>query len=700
MNDARSTFVVSGVCCATEEAVLRKRLDGAIGTAAYRFNVVTCELRVIGGVDTRKVETLVRQAGFRAREKRAIVPEQGFVQRHREALVTAGAAGFFLLGAAGNIGTPVDLALYLLAIFLGGWKIFWKAFAALRTGVLDMNVLMTTAVVGAAAIGKWSEGAAVVILFSVALMLESYSTARTRRAVQSLLSLSPQQASVVRGGQEQAIDARAIAPGEVIVIRPGERVPLDGTVIEGNSTVNESAITGESEPVSKMRGSELFAGSINDRGILRITVSRHYDDTALAHILQLIEDAEQQRAPMQDFIDRFARIYTPAVLTLALLVAAIPPLLLSQPPLEWVYRALVLLVIACPCALVISTPVTIVSALTNAARRGVLIKGGRHIEHLSRINAVAFDKTGTLTEGRPRLTDIVALNTLSRDRILQVAAALEYRSEHHLADAILDEAARSGVDHSSVQVSDFEALPGRGVRAVVEGQTFFLGNERLGREEQFLDANALKRVGEFLREGKTPMILGSGGEAISILAVQDSTRHHSKATIERLRALGVKHFRLLSGDQERVVDALADELSIDRAAGHLLPAEKVRAVQEMMEQYGTVAMVGDGVNDAPALAVSTVGIAMGVAGSDAALETADVVLMSDNLSKLPYVFALSSKAMTIIRQNIALALGIKSVFLVLSLAGISTLWMALLADDGAALAVILNGLRILRFEES
>jgi Zn2+/Cd2+-exporting ATPase len=699
VNGARSTFVVSGVCCATEEAVLRKRLDGAIGAAAYRFNVVTCELPVAGDVDSRKVETLVRQAGFQAREKRALVPEQGFVQRHREALLTGGATGLFLLGAAGNIGMPMTMLVYLLAILLGGWKILWKAFAALRTGVLDMNVLMTTAVVGAAAIGKWSEGAAVVILFSVALMLESYSTARTRKAVQSLLSLSPQQASVLRDGQEQTVDASAVVPGDVIVIRPGERVPLDGTVVEGSSTVNESAVTGESTPVAKTKASELFAGSINDRGMLRATVSRHHDDTALARILQLIEDAEQQRAPVQDFIDRFARIYTPAVLALALLVAAIPPLVLSQPPLEWVYRALVLLVIACPCALVISTPVTIVSALTNAARRGVLIKGGRHIEHLSRINAVAFDKTGTLTEGRPRLTDIVVLNALSRDRVLQIAAALEYRSEHHLAEAILDEAARSGVDHSSIEVSEFESLPGRGVRAVVEGRTFFLGNDRLGREEGYLDADALRRVGDFVQQGKTPMILGSGGETISILAVQDSTRHHSKAAIERLRDLGIKHFRLLSGDQEHAVDALAGALSIDRAAGRLLPAEKVSAVQEMMEQYGTVAMVGDGVNDAPALAVSTVGIAMGVAGSDAALETADVVLMSDDLAKLPYVFALSSKAMTIIRQNIALALGVKSVFLVLSLAGFSTLWMALLADDGAALAVILNGLRILRFEE-
>jgi Cd2+/Zn2+-exporting ATPase len=384
---------------------------------------------------------------------------------------------------------------------------------------------------------------------------------------------------------------------------------------------------------------------------------------------------------------------------LALLVATVPPLIFLQPAGECIYRALVLLVIACPCALVISTPVTLVSALTNAARRGILIKGGKHIENLSRVNAIAFDKTGTLTEGRPRLTDVISVNSLSREEILQIVAALEYRSEHHLATAVLEEATRMGIDYASVDVTRFEALPGRGIQAVVGGRTLFLGNERLGQEHGFFDTPVADRVREFLLEGKTPMILGREGEPISVLGVRDTARSHGRAMVEQLRRQGIKRICLLSGDQQGAVDVLAEELGIDDTYARLLPGEKVSAVQEMKRDYQYVAMVGDGINDAPALLASTVGIAMGVAGADAALETADVVLMSDNLSRLPHLFGLSKTAMRIIRQNIALALGIKSVFLILSMTGFSTLWIALLADDGAALAVILNGLRMLTFEE-
>jgi Cd2+/Zn2+-exporting ATPase len=601
-----------------------------------------------------------------------------------------------IIQAVGAVAAP----LFLGAIIVGGWKIFWKALIALRNRSLDMNVLMSVAVVGAAAIGKWNEGGAVVVLFSFALMLENYSTLRTRRAVQSLLALSPQRASVVRGEVEEEVDAERVAPGDIVVVRPGEKIPLDGIVKEGSSSVNESMITGESTPATKAPGSAVYGGSLNERGNLRVRVTRQYTDTVLAQITHLIEKAQHERAPVQNFIDRFARVYTPAVFVFAIVIGTAPPLVFMQPMSGWIYRALVLLVIACPCALVISTPITLVSALTNAARRGILIKGGRHLEAISHVKAVAFDKTGTLTQGRPRLMDLIPLNSMSRKEVLRIIAAMEYHSEHHLATAILEEAIREGVDHASIQVSGFEALPGRGLSAVIGGRRFFLGNERLAEEHSYGGPGAVAQVHAYRDVGATAMILGCEGEPIAVVVVRDAARKHSYDTITRLKKSGVEHIRLLSGDHEKAVGALAGELSIEHANAQLLPAEKVDAVTQIKQQYGSVAMIGDGINDAPALAASTVGIAMGVAGTDVALETADVILMSDEISKLPYLFALSKATMRTIRQNIALALGIKSVFLVLSLVGASTLWLALLADDGAALAVILNGLRILSFKDA
>jgi Cd2+/Zn2+-exporting ATPase len=417
-------------------------------------------------------------------------------------------------------------------------------------------------------------------------------------------------------------------------------------------------------------------------------------------VVHLIEEAHHQRAPAQTFIDRFARIYTPAVFGLALCVAVIPPLFLAVSWGAWLYRALVLLVIACPCALVISTPVTFVSAMTTAARRGILVKGGKNLQDLSRVRAVAFDKTGTLTEGQPRVTDLVVLNSMDRNELLRIVAALEYRSEHHLATAVLAEAGRCGVDPTLLRLDDFEALPGLGLRSRIDGKFWYLGNERLGEEHGFLTPGVRELTARFQQEGKTTMILGCDREPLAVLAVRDVARRQSRDAILRLKANGIGHIRLLSGDHEALASSFAEGLGMDSVQGRLLPEGKMQALQAMKRAYGAVAMVGDGINDAPALAAATVGIAMGGAGSDAAMETADVVLMADDLSRLPFLIALSRKTMRIVRQNIAFALGMKLLFLVLSLAGVSTLWMALLADDGAALAVILNGLRTLVFKES
>jgi Cd2+/Zn2+-exporting ATPase len=697
------SLYVSGVCCSTEEGTLRKTLDQAIGPENYTFNLVTCELAINAEVPEGSLKSALRRAGFDARSTHELVAHEPFWTRHSDGVRAVAAA---LLTGTGMVGELADLpdglirGILLVAILIGGAKVFVKAWKGATRLVLDMNVLMSVAVIGALLIDRWSEAAAVIVLFAVSLMLESYSTARTKRAIQSLVALSPTQANVLRGGAEVLVGAEGVGVGETLVIRPGEKIPLDGVVVEGSSEANESPITGESVPVAKRPGAHVFAGSLNGRGALRVAVTRRFEDTTLAQIVHRVQDAQQQRAPIQSFVDRFARIYTPAVLGIAVLVAFVPPLILAEPFTDWFYRSLVLLVIACPCALVISTPVTIVSALTFAARHGILIKGGKHLETAGRVKAVAFDKTGTLTEGKPVLTDILLLNSLTRDRVVELAAAIEDRSEHHLASALLAEAYRNGIDITRIPVEDFEALPGKGVRARVNGTTYYLGNHDLCEERGYCTPEVERALDAFHQGGKTTIVLGKDREVMAVLAIRDTARQQSARTLHSLRQMGLGPLVMLSGDNEGVARQLSRELGITSFRAGLLPDQKVNEVIALKQEYGTVAMVGDGINDAPALAAASVGVAMGVSGTDVALETADVVLMSDDLSRLPLLFRLSRKALAIITQNIAIALGLKLVFLFLSVIGAATLWMAVLADDGAALLVIFNGLRLLSLKEN
>ncbi len=695
------TYVVTGVCCSTEERVLRKALDDAVGTGHYSFSVVTADLGVDESVEEAALLRAIRLAGCAARRKSVAPVEESFWRRHRGA-VLVGVAGALALGGvmlAAFTGTTLTTrALLGSSMLVGGWPIARKAWGALRNRVLDTNVLMTVAVIGAVAIDRWSEGAAVIILFSVALMLESYSATRTRRAVQSLMSLSSDQAAVVRNGVELLLPPEQVEPGDIILVRPGERIPVDGVVTQGTSMVNQATITGEATPVPIMPGAQVYAGTLNDRGALQVRATRRYEETTLAHIIHLVAEAEHKRAPVQNFVDRFAALYTPVVLVLALIVALVPPLVFGAPFQEWLYRALVMLVISCPCALVISTPVTLVSALTNAARRGILIKGGKTLELLSKVRAVAFDKTGTLTEGTPRVTDILPLNGMSPDALLRMVAALEQKSEHHLASAVLGEASRRGMGSQDLCVEAFEAIPGRGVRGTLEGKPLFLGNHELCEEERCCSPQVEQVLARLSQEGKTVVILGTPGEALGIIAMSDGVRNQAKEALTNLQAMGFEHTVMLSGDSADAAGQIARGLGLSEWIGGLLPEEKMTAVQELRRRYHHVAMVGDGINDAPALAASTVGIAMGGVGSDTALETADVVLMSDNLLRLPHLFALSRSTLRIIKQNVGLAVALKAVFLVLSGLGVATLWMAVLADDGAALLVILNGLRALSFE--
>jgi Zn2+/Cd2+-exporting ATPase len=690
--------VVSGVCCSTEESVLRKCLNSSIGAGRYTFTLATSELSVQGDVEEDHLVQQVKDAGFTAHPANWAASGESFWVRHRHGVVAGISAALMVTGIVLDhlLNAPLaGQAALLAAILVGGQSIFGKAWKALRARVLDMNFLMTVAVIGAVAIGKWEEGAAVIVLFSVSLMLESYSATRTRRAVRSLMDLSPEMADVIHDGKEMSRPATTVRPGEVIMIRPGQRVPLDGVVETGLSGVVETMITGESTPVEKVPGSPVYAGSMNDRGALTVRVTRAFEDTTLARIVHLIEAAQQQRAPTQSFVDRFAAVYTPSVLGIALIVALGPPLALGEPFVDWFYRALVMLVIACPCALVISTPVTIVSALTAAARRGMLIKGGKHLETLSKIRSIAFDKTGTLTEGKLKVTDVIPLNSHTREELLAIIAAIEHRSEHHLATAVLQQAAQEGVDYRHVILEQFGAIPGRGVTAMIGGSTYYLGNQKLCVDWNFCNGEVKARMEELTREGKTAIVLGKEDEALCLVAVRDTARHRSRDMITELRELGISHMVMLSGDHAIAVEQMAGEIGIEHQAAGMLPEEKMKAVSALREQHGPVAMVGDGVNDAPALAAASVGIAMGANGTDSVLETADVVLMRDDLSTLPLLLRLSRRTMAVVRQNIIFALALKVLFLALSVAGVATLWMAVLADDGAALLVILNGLRLL-----
>ena len=560
--------------------------------------------------------------------------------------------------------------------------------------MLDINVLMMVAVAGAIALGEWSEGASVVFLFALAQVLESRAMERARGAIRSLMDLAPAEALVVRDPAPVRVPVDDVRVGDRVIVRPGEKVPLDGRVAAGQSHVNQAPVTGESLPVEKMAGDDVFAGTINGRGALEVEVTRLRRDSTLARIIHLVEEAQSQRAPSQTFVDRFARVYTPAVLVLAASIAFVPPLVFGGNWAAWIYRSLVLLVISCPCALVISTPVSIVSALAAAARKGVLIKGGARLERLASVRCVAFDKTGTLTSGRLQVTDLVPLNGASPHQILSLAASLESHSEHPIGEAIVRRAASDDV--RLARAGSFEALPGLGAQGTVGQDVVLVGSRRLFQERRMWSDEAEEAFGRLASQGRSTIAVGTNGAAIGIIGVADETRSAAPEAIQMLREHGIGHVVLLTGDHDAPARATAAALGIDEVRAGLLPEEKLDAVRELRRRHGALAMIGDGVNDAPALAAADVGIAMGVAGTDAALETADIALMADELAKIPYALRLSRATARNIRANIGFSLALKGAFLVMAIAGTATLWMAVVADMGASLIVIANALRLLR----
>ena len=592
---------------------------------------------------------------------------------------------------------PAVVALALFSIAAGGTSTLRKGWIALKTLSLNMNFLMSIAVIGAMAIGEWPEAAVVIFLFALAEMIETLSLERAKNAIRGLMAMTPETATVrLDRGEWREIPAAEVQVGHTVRVRPGERIPLDGVLSAGASSVNQAPITGESMPVEKTPGDPVFAGTVNERGAFEFRVTAIKGNTTLAHIIRSVQEAQGQRAPTQRFVDRFARIYTPAVVVIAVLVASVPPLFFGAAFLDWFYKALVMLVIACPCALVISTPVTVVSGLAAAARRGILVKGGVHLENGRLIRAVALDKTGTITHGRPVLTDVIPLVGRSADELLQLAASVDTHSEHPVAAAIVSAWQKDdGTARTLLDVSSFEALAGRGAKGMVAGQRYYVGNHRLAEELGICGRNIEEALERLEREGKTAVVLATENEPLCVLGVADTVRGHSAEAIRELHALGVVSV-MLTGDNETTARAIADQVGIDDARGNLLPEDKLAAIDELLARYGSVGMVGDGINDAPALAKASIGFAMGAAGTDTAIETADVALMDDDLRKLPRFIELSRRTSQVLRQNIALAIGIKAVFLALALAGQATLWMAVFADMGASLIVVFNGLRLLR----
>ncbi len=700
---------VAGMDCPDEIAAIERVLKPLGGVGEIKVNLMAGTVAIAHETSVTP-EQLIKAIGTAGLKASPMTDAHGAEDEHNKSssrirlisVITSGVfTGVSLLFQWQNLFAPYGkIAAALIAILASGWLILPKAIRALRHFSLDMNVLMSVAVIGAAGIGEWTEAAAVVFLFALSELLEGFSVGRARKAIQSLLELTPDTALVKRGDQIQEVRVEEVKVDETLIIKSGARVPLDGVVTSGESAINQAPITGESMPVEKKSGETVFAGTINGEGSLEVKVTKASTDTTLAKIIKLVGEAQSQKAPSQRFVDRFAKIYTPAVFVVAILVLLSGPLLFHGAWLEWAYRALVLLVIACPCALVISTPVSIVSGLTAMARRGVLIKGGVFLEEIGELKALAVDKTGTITEGKPRVQQVIPWNGKSEEEILRIAAAIDTHSEHPLAQAVVKYAGEKRIQFPRSE--NYQSKTGRGAEAQIDGHLYFVGNHRFAHESAVCSDALEKKLGELEAQAMSVVIVGHKphegctGEVLGILAVADTVRANAAEAIKALHAAGVERVVMLSGDNQRTVDAISKQVGIDEAKGDLLPDQKIERVRELLAQHKHVGMIGDGVNDAPAMAAASIGIAMGGAGTDTAIETADTALMQDDLSKVAEAIQLGHRTVRLIQANIAFALGVKAVFLVLALSGHTSLWLAILADTGTTLIVIANALRLQR----
>ncbi|MHB8172004.1 MAG: heavy metal translocating P-type ATPase [Thermincolia bacterium] len=699
----KSVFRLTGLDCADCAAKLEKKIAHLKGVKSARINFGAAKLMVEHDLSSGEIIKALEEAGYGAEvagQGQSAGGKPSREKRVKTALTAVSAvllAGGFILSFFGISEGTINF-LYLVSIMTGGFYIARSAFYSAKSFSLDMNVLMTIAVVGAAGIGEWLEGGLVVVLFSIGNTLQAYAMEKTRDSIRALMDLSPKEALVRREGRELTLALDDIRIGDVIIIKPGERIAMDGRVIAGMSGVNQAPITGESMPVDKKPGDGVFAGTINEQGSLEIEVTKLVEDTTLVKIIQLVEEAQGQKAPSQQFIDVFAKYFTPAVIIGAVGLAVIPTLFFGLPFAPWFKKALILLVIACPCALVISTPVAIVAAIGSGARNGVLIKGGASLEAAGTLQAMAFDKTGTLTTGRPEVTEIIPVGNRKPGEIMELAAVIEARSKHPLAEAVLRFVQDKGI--SLREGTGFESFTGKGAKAEIDGVTYYIGNTRLFGELGVDFENLMTEISKLQKEGKTVMLVGDAREIYGLVAMADVVRETGVCAVEKLKAAGLKKVIMLTGDNLGTARAVAGKTGVDEFRAELLPEDKLRVIKELQIRYGQVGMVGDGVNDAPAMATANVGIAMGGAGTDAALETADIVLMADDLAKLPYAIKLSRKAVKVIKQNIFFSLAVEGVFMVLAVLGLVNLWMAaLFSDTGLALLVILNAMRLFRVEE-
>ena len=696
---SRRVFRVEGMDCAHESTPILAALSTlpGVGRAVPSYSDSTLAVEFDPhAVSAERIARTIDEAGFRANIEDRRQEDVPFWERHGRLVATSLSGGSLVVGlvlelSLGRLSAAKPFL--LLAAVAGGWYVSRRAWQAARHRQLEMNTLMTVAAVGALLIGEWAEAGATMFLFSLAQLLEARSMDRARNAIRRLLDLSPKEATVIRQGGEVRLPVERIAVGDLVLLRPGERIPVDGVVMEGTSFVNQAPITGESVPVSKTPGSPVLAGSLNGQGTLEIRVSRLASDSSLAKIIHLVENAQAQRARSQAFIDRFARYYTPAMIAFALALVVVPPVMFGQLFSTWFYRGLVVLVIACPCALVISTPVSIVCGLTRAAREGILFKGGAYLEELGRIRTFFFDKTGTLTLGKPEVVAVRSFRGRSEQEILRLAASIESRSEHPLAEAILDVARNRGIQPPAA--TDVQAVPGMGVRGRVNGEICLVGNPSFFNGPSGIAGPDQEAVKEWEGRGATVVVVGTEEEAYGMIAIQDSVRKDAAEALGELRNLGATELAMLTGDNPETGKAVASRLPMDAVHAGLLPEQKIALVREAVEKGKKVVMVGDGINDAPALALATVGVVMGAAGTDVALEAGDVVLTGDDLRKIPFAVRLGRRTLRIIRFNVVFSLASKAVFLVLAPLGLVTLWMGVAADMGVSLLVVGNSMRLL-----
>lgn len=695
------TYRIEGLSCTNCAGKFEKNVKQLPGVTSATVNFGASKISVEGQTTIEELEEAEAFENLIIRDDQEndeqVRSKESFIKRNIALIISL---GFILVAVISQLSLGEDhlltKALYILAIIIGGFDLFKEGFSDLIKLDFSMESLMTIAIIGAAFIGEWAEGSIVVILFAISEALERFSMDKARQSIRSLMDIAPKEALIRRNNVEQLVSVDKIDIDDIMIIKPGQKIAMDGLVINGHSSVNQAAITGESVPVEKQLDDEVFAGTLNEEGVLEVKVTKKVTNTTIAKIIHLVEEAQGERAPAQAFVDKFAKYYTPFIIIMALLIVVVPPLFFGGDWNKWLYQGLSILVVGCPCSLVISTPVSIVSAIGNAAKNGVLVKGGVYLEEIGHLRAIAFDKTGTLTKGKPVVTDFIATSSETDINYLSIISSLESLSQHPLASAILNEADKTNVDYKSIQIEDFQSITGKGLTGIHQNIRYYIGSPKLFSASVIEETAVKVQYRQFQEQGKTAMYFGTDEQILGVIAVADEVRDSSAAVISELHKLSIEHTIMLTGDNTKTAESIGKQLGVTEIKGDLMPQEKLDSIKALRTTYNKVAMVGDGINDAPALAASTVGIAMGGAGTDTALETADVALMGDDLQKLPFIVRLSRQTLKVIKQNITFSLGIKLLALLLVIPGWLTLWIAIVADMGATLLVTLNGLRLMK----